>query len=69
MSALKETIVEKLDNLPEPALRQVADYVTFLTWRSAAGEASLLSVAGELSGPPTSAEEIEEMLYGRNEAK
>jgi hypothetical protein len=69
MNALKETIIEKLDSLPEPKLRQVMDYLTFLTWRGAGEEPSLLSVAGGLSGTPISAAEIELELYGRRETR
>ena len=66
MSALKETIIEKLDRLPEPALRQVMDYLTFLTRHGNGEEPSLLSVAGGLSGEPISGVEIERELYRRN---
>ncbi len=65
MSALKERIIEKLDNLPDSALRQVLDYLTFLNWQGAGEEFSLLSVAGALSGNPLSAGEIEAELYGQ----
>jgi hypothetical protein len=69
MNALKETIIQKLDSLPEPTLRQVMDYLTFLTWRGADEESSLLSVAGGLSGTPMSAAEIERELYGQRETR
>jgi hypothetical protein len=69
MNALKETIIEKLDSLPEPTLRQVMDYLTFLTWRGAGEESSLLSVAGGLSGTPMSATEIEQELYGQRDTR
>ncbi len=69
MNALKETIIEKLDNLPDPTLRQVMDYLMFLTWRGAGEEPSLLSVAGGLSGAPMSAAEIERELYGPRETR
>jgi hypothetical protein len=65
MNALKETIIEKLDSLPDPTLRQVMDYLTFLTWRGAGEEPSLLSVAGGLSGAPMSGAEIDRELYGQ----
>jgi len=65
MNALKETIIEKLDSLPEPKLRQVMDYLTFLTWQGGGEEPSLLSVAGGLSGTPMSAAEIDQELYGQ----
>lgn len=69
MSALKETIIEKLDGLPEPALRQVMDYLTFLTRQDNGRETSLLSVAGGLSGTPMSSEEIDRELYGLRETR
>lgn len=65
MSALKESILQKIDSLPEPALRQVLDFVSFLAWKGADGERSVLAVAGQLSGAPISANEIEQALYGQ----
>jgi hypothetical protein len=67
MSALRESILEKLDTLPEPALQEVLDFMTFLAWKGRANESSLLSKAGQLSGEPMSAREIEETLYGQVE--
>ncbi len=71
MNALKETIIEKLDGLPEPALRQVMDYLTLLTRQGNGNgnEPSLLSVAGGLSGAPMSSAEIERELYGQRETR
>jgi hypothetical protein len=69
MNALKETIIEKLDSLPEPTLRQVMDYLTFLTWRGAGEESSLPSVAGGLSGTPMSSAEIEQELYRQHQTR
>ena len=65
MSALKETIIEKLNSLPEPALRQVMEYLALLAREGDGKDPSLLSVAGGLSGAPMSSEEIERELYGR----
>jgi len=67
MVVLKERIVEKLDRLPEPNLREVLNFVEFLTWRTAEQDEPLLSVAGILSGQMLSAEEIERELYGDRE--
>jgi hypothetical protein len=69
MSALKATIIEKLDSLPESALRQVMNYLSLLARPGDGQEPSLLSVAGGLSGPPMSAEEIERELYGQREPR
>jgi hypothetical protein len=71
MSALKETIIEKLDGLPEPALRRVMDYLMLLTRQGNGNgsEPSLLSVAGGLSGTAMSSDEIERELYGPREAR
>jgi hypothetical protein len=67
MSALKASIIEKLDALPDPALREVLDFMTFLTWRGVGEQRSLLEVAGVLSGEPVSARQIEEETYGQSE--
>lgn len=63
MSALKESILQKLDTLPDPALRQVLDFMSFLSWKGE-GDGSVLTAAGWLSGEPMSAMQIEEALYG-----
>ncbi len=64
MTVLKERIVEKLDQLPEPDLRQVLSFVEFLTWKTVEQDEPLLSVAGILEGEMLSSEEIEHELYG-----
>ena len=69
MSALKESIIEKLDSLPEPALRQVLDFMSFLTWKGVGKDTSLLAVTGQLSGEPLSAPQIEEELYPTSYAR
>ena len=66
MITLKERIVEKLDHLPEPNLREVLDFVEFLAWRTVEQDEPLLSVAGILSGKMLSAQEIEQELYGES---
>jgi hypothetical protein len=63
MESLKESLIEKIDHLPEASLREVMEYVTFLAWRDAGEDVSLLKVAGVLSGTPVSAEQIEQELY------
>jgi hypothetical protein len=67
MPALKEQILEKLEDLPESKLRQVLSFVEFLTWRTPEEDEPLLSVAGVLSGEMLSAKDIEEELYGDGE--
>ncbi len=64
MVALRERVVEKLGYLPESNLRQVLNFVEFLTWRTTEQGTPLLSVAGSLSGKMLSAVEIEQELYG-----
>jgi hypothetical protein len=65
----EEFCLTPLDDLPEPALNLVMDYLRFLKWHGADDEPSLLSVAGALSGTPLSAEEIESELYGATESR
>jgi hypothetical protein len=67
MQFLKESIQRKLDELPEPALQEVLDFVEFLSWKMVPREEPVLVVAGILSGSPLSAEEIERELYGDTE--
>lgn len=62
--SLKEDILEKLEQLPEPALQQVRDFVEFLSQKALVEEDPVLAVAGILSGDSLSAEEIERELYG-----
>ena len=69
MNALKETIIEKLDSLPEPTLRQVMDYLTLLARQGNGNPGSLLTVAGGLSGAPMSAAEIEQELYAQHKTR
>ncbi|MEC4883262.1 MAG: DUF2281 domain-containing protein [Scytonema sp. PMC 1070.18] len=53
MLALHEKIVEKLQSLPEPALREVLMFIEFLSWRTQTSQSDLfLSVIGSLSGEP-----------------
>jgi hypothetical protein len=64
MVLLTERIVEKLQQLPEPDLREVLNFVEFLMWRTTEQKEPLLAVMGILSGKMLSAEEIERELYG-----
>ena len=47
MDFLEEQINEKLEKLPETALEQVLEYVTFLEWRKSNSNQSLQSVDNE----------------------
>lgn len=47
MDFLKEQINNKLENLPETALEQVLEYVTFLEWRKSNNYKSSSSVDSE----------------------
>jgi len=64
MISLKGRIVEKLDHLPESDLRDVLNFIEFVTWKTTTTDEPLLSVAGILSGSMLSAEQIERELYG-----
>lgn len=63
-ASLTDRIVQKLDDLPETALREVLEFVESLTWRATSQDELLLSAAGILSGDMLSAEEIEREVYG-----
>ena len=67
MISIRDRIVEKLEQLPEPKLREVLAFVDFLTWRVEDQDEPLLSIASALSGNPLSAKEIEDKLYGDGE--
>ena len=64
MISLRDRIVKRLDQLPESNLREVLNFVEFMTRRSAEQNDPLFSVAGILSGEVLSADEIEQRLYG-----
>lgn len=63
MTVLKERITERLDRLPESDLREVLDFVEFLTWRTSEQDEPILRIAGSLSGEMPAADEIEHELY------
>jgi len=60
---LKESIVRKLEKMPEPALREVLDFVEFISRKAGTEEEPVLEVAGILSGRPLTPDEIERDLY------
>jgi hypothetical protein len=64
MVLLRDEILGRLDRLPERELREVLDFVEFLTSRTARHDDPVLAVVGILQGTPLSAEEIEQELYG-----
>ena len=64
MTSLRERIVAKLQDLPEPDLREVLTFVDFLTWRNMREEEPLLTIAGSLAGEGFSAKDIDDELYG-----
>jgi hypothetical protein len=64
MISLKEKITENLDHLPETMLREVLDFIEFLSWKASnEKEEPLLMIAGTLSGDSIFAEDIERELY------
>ncbi|MFB6272481.1 MAG: DUF2281 domain-containing protein [Salinibacter sp.] len=65
---VKQRLIEEIEELPEERLREVLDFVGFLKGRDRKGEDPILRVAGCLSGPPLTAEEIEDELYGADPA-
>jgi hypothetical protein len=76
MLTLREQINEKLQQLPEHRLREVLDFLEFLTWKlnnhrqgkPASKEDPLLAVLGTLSRgePLITNEQIDHELYGSN---
>ena len=66
MVALRDIIIQKLEDLPEPSLREVLDFIETLAPRDVTQEEDdpFLSVIGTLSCGPISNEEIDEELYG-----
>ena len=67
MATLRETILKTMDYLPEPKLREVLNFVEFITWRNTERDEPLLSIAGTLSARTLSAKQIEDELYGDSE--
>lgn len=79
MITLKDKIVERLGDLPEYSLREVLEFVEYLDWKSSNREDNtvqpelendpILALAGTLSFPPLSNEEIDRELYGDYQLK
>lgn len=74
MITLKDDVINKIKELPEYRLREVLDFVEFLSWRESSNGQShaeidpeddpILKLAGTLSFPPLSNDEIDRELYG-----
>jgi len=74
MVALRDIIVQKLQDLPEPELREVLDFVESLASKEKdqrqheaefdPKDDPILALAGTLSFPPLSNDEIDRELYG-----
>ncbi len=64
MNPLRDRIVAKLDTLPDVELREVIDFMEFLSWRAADDTEPLLVVAGSLTGVSLTSQEIDRELYG-----
>jgi hypothetical protein len=77
MITLRDQITEKLKEVPEYRLREVLDFLDFLTWKQnnngrgkpVVKENPLLSVLGILEGEPVTNEQIDVALYGPSFAK
>jgi Protein of unknown function (DUF2281) len=68
LEGLKKQLLEKVTDLPEARVQEVLDFVDFLRLREQSSEDTILQVAGCLSGPPLSAGDIEDELYGKDPA-
>jgi len=67
--ALEKDIVRRLKRLPPAALQELRDVLRLLEERQRTSSgSSLLEAAGQLSGDPMTAEEIEQTLYGSGDA-
>jgi hypothetical protein len=67
--ALEKDIVRRLKRLPPAALRELRDVLNLLEeQQKMASDSSLLEAAGQLSGDPMTADEIEQTLYGSGDA-
>lgn len=61
---LKNELIVKIRDLPDYRVREVLDFVDFLSDRMKVMEDSLLNISGCLSGKPMTSEEIDKELYG-----
>ena len=61
---LKNELIVKIKDLPDYRVREVLDFVDFLSDRMRVMEDPLLNISGCLSGKPMASEEIDKELYG-----
>lgn len=61
---LKNELIVKIKDLPDYRVREVLDFVDFLSDRMKVMEDPLLNISGCLSGKPMTSEEIDKELYG-----
>ena len=61
---LKNELIVKIRDLPDYRVREVLDFVDFLSDRMRVMEDPLLNISGCLSGKPMTSEEIDKELYG-----
>ena len=61
---LKNELIVKIRDLPDYRVREVLDFVDFLSDRMKVMEDSFLNISGCLSGKPMTSEEIDKELYG-----
>ncbi len=61
---LKNELIVKIKDLPDYRVREVLDFVDFLSDRMRVMEDPLLNISGCLSGKPMTSEEIDKELYG-----
>ena len=79
MLTLRDRITQKLHDLPEYSLREVLEFVEFLSWKESHQNQNnsqvelkddpILALAGTLSFEPLSNEEIDRELYGDFQVK
>lgn len=67
MIPIKAQIINKLDQLPEPILEQVYQFVNNLTTKIDIEDDPFLKVIGILSGESINSEEIDDILYNSKE--
>ncbi|MCC6446934.1 MAG: DUF2281 domain-containing protein [Armatimonadetes bacterium] len=64
MNSLKEKVIQKIEQRPEPQLHEVLHFVELLSSNPADQEEPLLAIAGILSGESLPSDDIDRELYG-----